>query len=174
MSRPGLRASSTARAGSGLCLHKSVLYAAAVRSLGIPCRLVLADVRNHLSSPRIRSLLGGDVFHHHCLVSVYLDGSWVRATPVFNRALCRIYRITELDFDGRADSTFHPYDLDGRRAMEFLNEHGEFDDLPYDWVIEDIRSAHPGLFATFGNRDRRLAAGSLIADVTAPGAGNAP
>lgn len=164
MSRTGLRASSTARAGSGLCLHKSVLYAAAVRSLGIPCRLVLANVRNHLSSARIRALLGGDVFHHHCLVSVHLDGRWVRATPVFNRALCRLYRIAELDFDGTADSVFHPYDLDGRRAMEFLHEHGVFDDLPYDRVIEDIRAAHPGLFATPDHGDRRFAAGSLVAD----------
>jgi transglutaminase-like putative cysteine protease len=174
MSRSGLRASNTARAGSGLCLHKSVLYAAAVRSLGIPCRLVLANVRNHLSSQRIRTLLGGDIFHHHCLVSVYLDDKWVRATPVFNRALCRIYRIAELDFDGTADAMFHPYDTDGRRAMEFLYEHGMFDDLPYDRVVQDMRTAHPRLFANFDPSDRRLAAGSLIADAAASGTRSVP
>ncbi|MBB5802218.1 transglutaminase-like putative cysteine protease [Saccharothrix ecbatanensis] len=174
MSRSGLRASSTVRSGSGLCLHKSVLYAAAVRSLDIPCRLVLANVRNHLSSERIRTLFGGDVVHHHCLVSVRLNGKWVRATPVFNRALCRLYRIAELDFDGTTDAVFHPYDLDGRRSMEFLVEHGVFDDLPYDRVIEDVRAAHPGLFAASDGGGRRLTAGSLVADASTPGTRSVP
>jgi transglutaminase-like putative cysteine protease len=165
LSRDGIRASRTAAVGSGLCLHKSVLYAAGLRSLGIPCRLILADVRNHLSSPRIQHLLGGDVFHHHCLTTVYLDGRWVKATPVFNRALCRLYGIEELDFDGSTDSAVHPYDLDNHRHMQFLRTHGEFDDLPYDRVITDLRAAHPDLFA--GPDDASVVRGSLIADATA-------
>ncbi|WP_431037387.1 transglutaminase-like domain-containing protein [Streptomyces sp. P6-2-1] len=150
LSRTGLRASSVARTGSGMCLHKSVLYAAGLRSLGIPARLVLADVRNHLASARLKRLIGGDVFHMHCLTSVRLDGRWVRATPVFNKALCRLYGLAPLDFDGTADSLHHPFDLQGRRHMEFLRHHGEFDDLPYERVVEELRTAHPRLLNASG------------------------
>ncbi len=147
LSRTGMKASSVIDAGTGFCIHKSVAYAAAGRALGVPTRLVLTDVRNHLASDRLQQLVGGDVFRFHALVSVHLEGRWVRATPVFNRTLCRLYQIKPLDFDGRADSVYHPYDEDGRRHMEFLHEHGEFGDFPYQMVIEGIRAAHPGLFA---------------------------
>ncbi|MCZ9340282.1 transglutaminase-like superfamily protein, partial [Streptomyces sp. TRM76130] len=126
------------------------LYAAGLRSLGIPARLVLADVRNHLASERLKRLIGGDVFHMHCLTSVRLDGRWVRATPVFNKALCRLYGLAPLDFDGTADSLHHPFDLQGRRHMEFLRHHGEFDDLPYERVVEELRTAHPRLLNASG------------------------
>ncbi|WP_438486747.1 transglutaminase-like domain-containing protein [Streptomyces sp. S186] len=161
LSREGLRASRVLRAGSGMCLHKSVVYAAVLRSLGIPARLVLTDVRNHLASPRLIGLLGGDVFHQHCLTSVQLDGRWVKATPVFNRTLCRLYRITPLDFDGTRDSVHHPYGRDGRRQMEIVRDHGVFDDLPYEAVLADLRAAHPGLFRPGRTR---FAAGSLTGD----------
>ncbi|WP_229397743.1 transglutaminase-like domain-containing protein [Micromonospora okii] len=160
LSRAGLRASSTLRSGTGMCIHKSILYASALRSIGIPSRLVLADVRNHLTSDRLRSLMGGDVFRHHCYTKVHLDGRWVKATPVFSRRLCRLYRITQLEFDGRTDSLYHPYDLDGRQHMEFLHTHGEFSDLPYDRIVRDLRIAHPGLFAA----TMRVVDGSLERD----------
>ncbi|MFC8920342.1 transglutaminase family protein [Streptomyces sp. NPDC047821] len=161
LSRRGLRASQVVRTGSGMCLHKSVLYAAGLRALGVPARLVLTDVRNHLASERLKELLGGDVFHQHGLTSVWLGGRWVKATPVFNKTLCKLYRMAPLDFDGTADSLHHPFDLKGRRQMEFLRTHGEFDDLPYAWVIDDLRAAHPRLFE--GGEDR-FAAGSLVAE----------
>ena len=160
LSREGLRAARVAVTGAGMCLHKSVLYAACLRAAGVPSRLVLTDVRNHLTSPRLREHLGGDVFHQHCLTSVRLDGRWVYATPVFNRTLCRLYGIDPLEFDGRADSVHHPHDRAGRRHMEFLRVHGEFTDLPYEFVVADLRAAHPALF-----RDRtRLRTGSLEAE----------
>ncbi|MEV7559753.1 transglutaminase-like domain-containing protein [Streptomyces sp. NPDC048331] len=161
LSRTGLRAGSVARARSGMCLHKSVLYTAGLRSLGIPARLVLTDVRNHLASGRLKELLGGDVFHQHCLTSVRLENGWVKATPVFNRTLCRLYGMAPLDFDGTADSLHHPFDLQGRRQMEFLRFHGEFDDLPYEAVLADLRAAHPGLIGPDGTA---FAPGSLVRD----------
>lgn len=164
LSREGLRASQVVATGSGMCLHKSVLYAAALRSLGIPARLVLTDVRNHLASERLKQLMGGDVFHHHGLTTLQLEGRWVRATPVFNKTLCRLYKMAPLDFDGTTDSLYHPFDLKGRRQMEFLREHGEFDDFPYDRVIADLRAAHPGLFE---GRQARFTQGSLEREAAA-------
>jgi transglutaminase-like putative cysteine protease len=160
LSRRGLTASAILQRGVGFCVHKSIVYAAAVRSVGIPSRIIYGDVRNHLASPRLRQLVGGDVFRFHSLTTVHLDGRWVKATPVFNKLLCTLYRIKPLDFDGRSDSVYHPYDDEGRRHMEFLHLHGEFDDVPYDLVVNGIRQAHPLLFAS----SQTTAAGSLAAE----------
>lgn len=158
LSREGLRASAIIRRGQGFCVHKSIVYAAACRAVGVPSRIVLADVRNHLASPRLRELVGGNVFRFHALNSVLVRGAWVRATPVFNRTLCRLYGITPLEFDGTADSVYHPFDSRGRRHMEFLHEHGEFDEFPYELVVDGIRAAHPRLFQSRSV----LTSGSLV------------
>ncbi|MFD5428938.1 transglutaminase family protein [Streptomyces sp. NPDC127084] len=162
MSRQGLRASSVVRRGSGFCVHKSILYAAAVRAAGIPSRLVYGSVRNHLASDRLKEFVGGDVFYH-ALTSVYLNGTWVKATPVFNRTLCLLYKIGPLEFDGLSDSLYHPHDLEGHAHMEFLEMHGEFDDFPYDTVMSALRTKHPRMFET----PEKVQAGSLVAEATA-------
>lgn len=160
LSREGLRASSIVQRGTGFCVHKSILYAAAVRSVGIPSRLVLTDVRNHLASERLKQLVGGDVFRFHCLTSVHLNGRWIKATPVFNKALCRLYGIAPLEFDGVVDSLHHPYDEQGRRHMEFIHNHGEFGDFPYETVVPGLRRASPNLF----RGSRTIADGSLATE----------
>jgi transglutaminase-like putative cysteine protease len=158
LSRAGMRASSIIERGYGFCIHKSLVYAAVTRAVGIPSRIVLGDVRNHLASPRLRELVGGDLFRFHCLTSVHLDGQWIKATPVFNKTLCRLYQMTPLDFDGETDSVYHPYDEQGRRHMEFVHWHGQFDDFPYQMVVSGIREAHPRLFGG----SLRTTSGSLI------------
>ncbi|MER7696882.1 MULTISPECIES: transglutaminase family protein [unclassified Streptomyces] len=142
LSREGLRASSVIAGGKGFCLHKSVLYAACCRAVGIPARLHYSDVRNHLASDRLRSYIGGDVFFHG-LATVYLEGRWLQVTPVFNKLLCRLYGMTPLEFDGRSDSLYHPFDAQGRQSMEFLTDHGDFDDVPYEFVMGNMRRKHP-------------------------------
>jgi transglutaminase-like putative cysteine protease len=160
LSREGLKASAILTKGRGFCVHKSIVYVAACRAVGIPSKLVMTDVRNHLASARLRELVGGDVFRFHALTRVHLQDKWVKATPVFNKTLCRLYGITPLEFDGTADSLYHPYDKKGNRYMEFLHEHGEFDDFPYELVVEGIRAAHPKLFAS----QYETADGSLVAE----------
>ena len=39
-------------------------------------------------APRLRELMGGDVFYYHGYVELQLDGRWVKATPAFDLALC--------------------------------------------------------------------------------------
>lgn len=165
LTREGLRASSIIEAGTGFCVHKSIVYAAAVRAVGVPSRLVYGDVRNHLSSPRLREIVGGDVFCFHSLNSVYLEGRWVKATPVFTKLLCKLYGIHPLEFDGRSDSLHHPYDKQGRQHMEFLRMRGEYDDFPYETVVGGIEAAHPLLVG----HARTTAQGSLLAEAAAPG-----
>ncbi len=163
VSREGMKASSIIKGGMGFCVHKSLVYATVLRAAGIPSRIYYGDVRNHLTSPRITELIGGDVFTFHSLTVLYLNGRWIKATPVFNKMLCKLYGITPLEFDADSDSMYHPYDEHGRRHMEFLRSHGEFDDFPFDLVVGGLRAAHPALFTSTD----RLAEGSLVADAEA-------
>lgn len=164
LSREGLRASSIISRGRGFCLHKSIVYAAVCRAVGIPSRLAFADVRNHLASGHLLDLVGGNVFFHG-LTSVRLDGRWLKATPVFNKTLCRLYRMAPLEFDGTADSLYQPYDAENRRHMEFLKDYGDFGDFPYELVLERMHESHPKLFASAC----RTARGSLVAEALSTG-----
>src|SRR5215470_17689442 len=53
---------------------------------------------------------------------LHLDGRWVKATPLFDRALCERFGVRPLEFDGRADSLFHAFDAAGRRHMEYVRD----------------------------------------------------
>lgn len=167
MTRAGLRASAVLAAGQGFCVQKSILYAAATRAVGIPSKIVVTEVRNHLTSDRMRRMVGGDVFVH-LLNAIKLDGRWIRTTPVFNKALCTLYGMATLEFDPGQDSQHHPFDRTGQRTMEFLRDHGEFDDLPYEWLMGLMRVKHPGMFTG----DRTSEGGSLLHD--APSATSQP
>jgi len=164
MSRDGLRASAVLEAGQGFCVQKSVLFAAATRAVGIPSKIVVTEVRNHLASERLRAMVGGEVFVH-VLNAVHLGGRWIRTTPVFNKMLCTLYGMSTLDFDPTKDSQHHPFDRDNHRTMEFLREHGEFDDLPYEWLLGLMRRVHPAMF----DGDTTRGSGSLLNEA-GPGA----
>ena len=139
LSIDGLRASTTLRIGRGWCVAKAILLAACCRSLGIPARLGFADIRNHLTTARMREAMKTDIFFWHGYTAIYLDEVWVKATPAFNLELCERFRIKPLDFDGRNDSIYHPFDLEGNRHMEYLRYRGEFADVPLDEMTETFR-----------------------------------
>jgi len=135
----GLKASHTLSAGRAWCVPKAILLAACCRAMGIPARLGFADVRNHLSTARMREAMKTDVFYWHGYTAIYLDGVWVKATPAFNIELCERFRIRPLEFDGRSDAIYHPADLNGNRHMEYLRYRGEFTDVPIDQIIESLQ-----------------------------------
>ncbi len=138
----GLRASTTLINGRGWCVAKAILLAACCRSLKIPARLGYADIRNHLSTKRMREQMKTDVFYWHGYTSIYLNGQWVKATPVFNIELCNKFNLLTLDFDGTRDSIYHPFDLSGNRHMEYLNDRGDFDDVPIDAIIATFQKEY--------------------------------
>ena len=131
----GLRASTSLENRRGWCVPKAILFAAVCRAVGIPARLGFADVRNHLSTARLREFLGTDVFYWHGYTTLLLGGKWVKATPAFNIELCEKFRIKPLDFDGTQDSIYHPFDLEGRKHMEYIRFHAEHDDLPLEEMV---------------------------------------
>ncbi|MGQ0697568.1 MAG: transglutaminase-like domain-containing protein [Panacagrimonas sp.] len=139
----GLSASSVLEQGRGFCINKAVLLAAVCRVAGIPARLGYADVRNHLSTERLRQTMQTDVFYYHGYTAIHLDGRWVKATPAFNRSLCEKFGLATLEFDGREDSIYHPFDLAGNRHMEYLNLRGEYDDVPLDDILSLFAVHYP-------------------------------
>ena len=141
----GLKASRVLSDGFGWCVPKAILLAAACRAVGIPARVGLADVRNHLSTARLREVMGSDVFYRHGYTAIFLHGRWVKATPAFNVELCSKMGLHTLEFDGREDSIYHPCDVEGRLHMEYIAFHGEFDDLPRDDLLATFKKHYPNL-----------------------------
>ena len=90
--------------------------------------------------------MGTDLFVYHGYTELELDGQWVKATPAFNLSLCKRFRVKPLEFDGRADSIFHPFDEDDRRHMEYVRWRGEYADVPADDIKRVFRETYPELF----------------------------
>ena len=140
-------ASHTVREKAAYCVPKGLLYAACLRAVGIPARPGFADVRNHLTTKRLLEVTGTNVFSWHGYVALLLDGRWVKATPAFNIEMCQRFQVLPLEFDGSADSLMHPYNALQQRHMEYVKHHGEFDDLPYDQLVEEMQRSYPQLIA---------------------------
>lgn len=144
------RASGVLAAGRGFCIGKSALLAASARVIGIPARVGYADVRNHLTSPRLYERTKTDIFLWHSYTELYLSERWVKATPAFDRALCDRVGLKPLEFNGEADSLFQPFDQAGRRHMEYLKDRGTFADVPFDTIKTDFLKTYPSLMSGNG------------------------
>lgn len=136
LSIDGLKASRVIADGFSWCVPKAVLLAAACRAIGVPARVGFSDVRNHLSTVRLREAMGTDMCYRHGYTAIYLGGRWLNATPAFNVELCRKLGLHTLEFDGLVDSIYHPFDRAGNRHMEYVHFHGEFDDVPRDDLLQ--------------------------------------
>jgi transglutaminase-like putative cysteine protease len=139
----GMRASGCLAAGRGWCVPKAALLAAVCRATGLPARVGYADVRNHLSTERLRRTIGTDLFVWHGYTEIWLDGRWRKAVPAFNRDLCERFGLLPLEFDGVHDALFHPFDREGRHHMEYVRERGHFDDVPLARIVETFRATYP-------------------------------
>ncbi|MBK6868890.1 MAG: transglutaminase family protein [Burkholderiales bacterium] len=160
----GMRASTVIEHGYGWCVPKAVLLAACARAVGLPARLGFADVRNHLSTARMRETLQTDVYRWHGYTELWLGGAWRKATPAFNLSLCEKFGLLPLDFDGVHDSIYHPFDKAGNRHMEYVNERGSFDDLPLAAIVEDFHQHYP-LWVPGNELNRQLLQADFLADV---------
>jgi len=140
------RASAVLKAGQGFCIGKAALLAASARAAGIPARVGFADVKNHLTTPKLAETMGTDLFVYHGYAELHLEGKWVKATPAFNLALCQRFRVKPLEFDGRADSIFHAFDEDERRHMEYLRERGSYADVPAAQIQQAFRETYPKFY----------------------------
>ena len=154
------RASSVLERGHAYCVGKASLYVALCRASGIPARLGLADVKNHLATPRLLEAVGTDVFAYHGYVEVMPDRQWIKATPTFNVSLCEKLGVPPLEFSGETDALLQPFDARGREFMSYVAQHGTFFDVPAKFLIDEMKRLYPKLCQPGGLRGDMEAEGA--------------
>jgi transglutaminase-like putative cysteine protease len=147
------RASHVLATGRSFCIPKATLLCAAARAVGIPARLGFADVRNHLNTERLRRLMETDEFVYHGYTALRIGSRWLKVTPAFNVELCDRFDVRPLEFDGLHDAMLHPVDRHARRHMEYLRDHGTFDDLPFERIVAAFRRAYPKFWVWLNESD---------------------
>jgi transglutaminase-like putative cysteine protease len=143
----------------GYCVAKAIALAAVARAAEIPSRVGFADVKNHLSTERLRRLMKTDVFVFHGYSELFLNGRWIKVTPTFNMSLCEKFGVRPLEFDGMSDCLFHEFDRKGDRHMQYLHDHGAFADVPFERIVEELQRHYPEFFPRSG-----VAAGGDFSD----------
>ncbi len=133
----------------GHCIDKAVILVAACRAVGIPARICLSKVRNHIAAERMTAAFGTDELVPHGYAELWLNERWVKATPAFNRELCGRLGVMPLAFDGYEDSLFQEFDHAGGEFMEYLEEYGAFDDLPMERIRELMKQHYPEAYANY-------------------------
>lgn len=141
------RASAISQAPVAWCVPKATLLTAAARNRGIPARLGFSDVRNHLTSEKLRTSMGTDLFAWHGYSELLLGGRWFKLSTAFNIELCDRFGVKALEFDGTDDALMHAYDEEGNRHMEYVNQRGSYDDLPLDTIFADFAEIYPTIVA---------------------------
>ncbi len=158
------RASRVLKLKRGYCVSKASLLCAMGRACGIPSRLGFADVRNHLATRQLVEWMGNDLFVYHGFTEFHLEGKWVKATPAFNKELCEKHRVKPLEFDGRHDSIFQPYNSEQKRFMEYVAFHGSFQDVPVQRIVRAWEEAYGKQRVQGWIRLMEMAEGSLHRD----------
>lgn len=129
------QASVTLARGSGYCVQKAVLLVALARAARIPARLIFADIRNYLASPRVQEEMGTNLFVFHGYAELHLDGRWVRVTPAFDKGVSEAHGYPLVEFDGWNDAILPPKDASGNRFVQYVRYWGAFSDLPLDLLL---------------------------------------
>jgi len=136
------RASFVLKRGRSFCVPKASLLCALGRACGIPSRVGLADVRNHLTTKQLIEFMGSDLFVCHGFVELYLEGNWVKATPAFNSELCGRHHVPPLEFNGHEDSLFQPYNSKKQKFMEYVAFRGVYADVPVVEIVDAWKEAY--------------------------------
>ena len=142
-------ASTIAKKPEGHCIDKAILLIACLRALGIPARIHLAKVSNHIATERLEKVIGTNELTPHGLVDVYHNNQWVKCSPAFNKELCEMYNVDVLEFNGTKDSVFQEYNRDDDLFMSYLEDYGSFEDVPLDFIKNNFKENYPKLFEIY-------------------------
>jgi len=141
--RESFRASVVLRRRWGYCVQKAVLLAALGRAAGIPSRLGFADVRNHQLPAPLRAAMGTNLFTWHGYTEFLVEGRWVKATPAFDPGTAARAGVLPVSLDGANDALMHPVDPRGNPYIEYVEERGAFDDVPFEAIQASIAALYP-------------------------------
>jgi transglutaminase-like putative cysteine protease len=148
MPKEEFKATVTLKRGYGLCIMKAILLISFLRSLKIPSRFVLSEIRHHQLPFQIKEELEGDVLIHG-FTEAFIGEKWIKLNPTFDLNYCNKMGYVPTEFDGEKDALFHPMDREGRRLIEYLNVVGHFSNFPYDFMLDCIRKKYGTLGRTF-------------------------
>ncbi len=148
LSKDTYKASNIAKKSSGNCVEKSVLLVACLRGVGVPARLHLGKVKNHIAVERLTEKFGSNELTPHGMVNVYLNGSWLKLSPAFNASLCEKFKVEPLEFDGENSSFLQQHNSKGSLFMEYVDDYGHFEDVPLDFMKQNIKEHYPHIFDT--------------------------
>ena len=84
----------------GHWIDKSILLIAGLRAMGIPARLHLAKVKNHIAAEKLIAKIGTNELTPHGMVDIFLNAKLIKVSPAFNATLCERYKVEPLGFDG--------------------------------------------------------------------------
>jgi transglutaminase-like putative cysteine protease len=143
----GLRASEVAELQAGFCLHKSILFVAGCRNLGVPAVLCSDVVTNHVADPAMLDLVGGEEFLHW-YAQIHLNGRWVKAAPIFNTLLCSVYGLEVLRFNPSTDSIRQPYRAGTR--MQYQGAERRYANPAMAELVDAIATKHPRMVTASG------------------------
>jgi hypothetical protein len=78
---------------------------------------------------------GSNLFPYHGYTDLFIEGSWVKAAPTFDLVSCVNAGLHPVEFDGRHDALLPPTALDGRRHIEYVEDRGFFEAVPFDAIM---------------------------------------
>ena len=128
-------AEATLDRGYGFCTQKSSLLVAMARAAAIPARFHYADLVNRAMPGRLESVLQSDRMVYHTYVDLHVGGRWMKVTPSFERDLCQKMGWHLVEFDGTADATFRPLDLQGMPHIDYILDRGTDAGIPLPSMI---------------------------------------
>lgn len=122
--------------GEGYCIQKAIVLAALARANGIPARLRLADIRNHLIPPKLWKMMKTKIFYFHGYDELFIRNQWVKVTPTFDMRMCQRLELVPVEFDGIHPALFNPRTRDGQLHVEYVHQWGHYADLPFEDIIK--------------------------------------
>lgn len=143
------RASAIANRKSAHCIDKSILFIAGMRAIGIPTRLHLAKVKNHISAERLIEKFGTDELAPHGYTSSYINDKWTKASPIFDKNLCKYLNVDTLEYNGSEDSIFQEFSKSGKKFMEYVEDYGAYADVPIEYIFEIMQTEYPTFKGNF-------------------------
>lgn len=146
LSKEKYKASHIGKSSSGNCVEKSILLISCLRALNIPARLHLGKVKNHIAVERLTEKFGSNELTPHGMVNVQLNDKWLKMSPAFNSALCKMFNVEPLEFDGENSSFLQQYNSSGSLFMEYVDDYGHFEDVPVAFMVNNIKEHYPHIF----------------------------
>jgi transglutaminase-like putative cysteine protease len=137
------KASKVLHKKQGFCVSKSILLSSLARAVGIPARIHLVDLINHLVSQKVIDFMQERVMYYHGFSELYLDSKWVKLTPSFDKETAiRAGFLPMCEFDGVHDAIFPTYDINGNKFGEYVRDRGVHADLPLDEIDKVFREKY--------------------------------